>query len=420
MIELLSMTEEEYRNFTESRKNTHFLQSYEWGQVSKERNLIPYYLGLKVDGEFKCSALLLKKCLPLGYSYFYIPRGYTIDYTDEDLLKKFTLEIKKWCKNEKCIFFRIDPDVKLHTIDSDANVIDGENNYKLVEYLKQIGFKRKKLTKYFETMQPRFTFRIPLNNSIEEIEDRYSTTTLQRIKKAEKNGIFVTKGTKEDLKEFISLMKMTELRQNFYSHTQNFYNTFYDIFKKSDYVDLYLGKIDLDKTKKELLNRKEILENEFNEIKDIDNKKANSRKKEIDKELTSIINNLKNYENNSGIIVVSAYLIVKYGNKSWALYAANDMNYKGLFANYLVYKTQIRDAFNEGKEIFDVFGTIGEPNSKSNLVGLHEFKKKWGGEYTEFIGEFDYITNKFMYFIYIKLIPLYHKIVRAILRKKNR
>lgn len=417
-MEIINMNENEYRKFTRDNKELHFLQSYEWGEVSKERGLKPFYIGLKIKNKIVCSALLLQKKLILGYSYFYIPRGYNIDYKDKALVKTFTIELKKWCKKNKGIFFKIDPDIKLHTIDSNANKIDGEDNYEFVDFLKNIGFKRKKLTKYFETMQPRFTFRIPLNLPIEEIENRYSQTNIQRIKKAEKNGIIVEKGNKKDLKEFIRLMKMTEKRQNFYSHTESFYNTFYDVFSENNHVTLYLGKIDLDKTRKELKEKKEILSNELNNIQNIDSKKANSRKKEINKELEAIENNLKTYSNKKGTIVVSSYLTVNYGNKSWALYAANDMDYKGLFANYLVYKNQIRDAKKNEKEIFDVFGTIGDPNSKSNLVGLHDFKKKWGGEYIEFIGEFDFITNHFMYFIYNTLIPIRHKIIRKILRNK--
>ena len=65
-----------------------------------------------------------------------------------------------------------------------------------------------------------------------------------------------------------------------------------------------------------------------------------------------------------------------------------------------------------------MFGTIGRPHSDSRLSGLYEFKKKWGGEYTEFIGEFDYIENRPMYFMYKKLIPMYHKMVNKKLRKQ--
>ena len=241
-MEIFEMNENEYRSFTEKNRSTHFLQSYEWGEVSKERGLKPFLLGLKDNGKVVATALLLKKDLLLGYSYFYIPRGYTIDYKNKELVKAFTNEIKEWCKRKKGIFFKIDPDIKLHTIDSNANKIDGEDNYELVNFLNSIGFKRRKLTKFFETMQPRFTFRISLKPSIEEIESKYNLTNIQRIKKAEKNDVFVEKGTKEDLKEFVRLMKITEKRQGFYSHNEEFYNKFYDVFSKSNHVTLYLGK----------------------------------------------------------------------------------------------------------------------------------------------------------------------------------
>lgn len=420
MEAIFNLSEKEYRKFTENNKNTHFLESYEWGELSKIRGLIPIYAGVKEKNKIVATALLLKKKLPMGYSYYYIPRGYTIDYKNLELVKFFTLEIKKYCKKNKALFFRIDPDIKLHTIDESAKVIDGENNYELVNNLVKLGFKRKKLTKYFETMQPRFTFRIPLKNSIEEIENRYSKTNLQRIKKAEQSGVIVEIGNQEDIKEFARLMHITEKRQNFYSHSEDFYQKFYEIFSKKNMVTLYLGKIDIKDTSDKLKVKKEALDKELEQIKEENGKKANNRKKEINKELESINKQLEFFSDKpQEKIVVSSYLTVNYGNKSWALYAANDMDYKNLFANYLVYKRQIRDAFESHKEIFDVFGTIGNPESTSNLVGLHDFKKKWGGEYTEFIGEFDYILNKPMYFLFMKLIPLRHKIVKKLLRKKN-
>ena len=117
-------------------------------------------------------------------------------------------------------------------------------------------------------------------------------------------------------------------------------------------------------------------------------------------------------------MVTSSYLIVKYNGFAWALYAANDMDYKNYFANYLVYKTQIEDCYKEGIKVFDVFGTIGDPNSNSSLIGLHDFKKKWGGEYTEFIGEFEFVLNKVLYFFYKKIIPIYHKIINRKLKKE--
>lgn len=417
-MHLIELRENEYKEFTQNNK-AHFLQSYEWGIVSKYKGYNVYYLGLIDNNVIKATAMVLEKKLLFNYKKIYIPRGFTIDYNNKKILKEMTNEIKKFAKKRKVIFIRIDPDIKLHTIDENANVVEGENNYDIVNNLKDLGFIHLPLTKYFESSQPRYTFRIPLENSIKEIENRYSKTTISRIKKAINSEVFVEKGNENDLKEFLRLMKLTEKRQNFYSHDDNFFKKFYEIFSKNNIVTLYLGKINLDKYYKKLEKEKENYLKELNAIKNIDSKKNNNKRKELEKNLNSILEQINNLiDKPKETIVVSSYLIVKYNGYAWALYAANDMDYKTMYANYLVYKTQIEDSYNEGIKVFDVFGTIGDPNSNSSLLGLHEFKKKWGGEYIEFIGEFDLVLNKFMYFIYKKLIPIYHKLVNKKLKKE--
>ena len=115
----------------------------------------------------------------------------------------------------------------------------------------------------------------------------------------------------------------------------------------------------------------------------------------------------KEYKNQE--LVVSSYVNIHYGDKSWYLYGANDMTFKDTFANYKLFDYQIEHSKEVGAKLFDEFGTIGDPNSKKSVAGLHEFKKKFGGEYTEFIGEFTYIINPFMYFVFDKLVVLYRK-----------
>ncbi len=403
-----NIKEEEYENFVQNHPKSHFLQSYEWGMVSKRRGFTPYYVGLEDGNEIKATALLLKKSLPFGYSYFYIPRGFTIDYNDKDLVTVFTKEITKFTKKHKSIFFKIDPDIKLHTINEMALKIDGEDNYALVSFLQRLGYKRRPLTKYFETMQPRYTFRIDLTPPLEEIRKNYSQTARNAIKRAESYGVLIKEGTKEDIDDFVRLMKMTEKRQNFYSHEDNFYYYFYDIFSKKNYVKFLLAELN------------------FPYIVDVINKKIEevSKQKKVDmdhlnklkEEQKFFMEKVKTKEKE----IVSAYFMVYYGNKSWYLYGANDMEYKNAFANYKLFDYQVAKAKESQIAIFDEFGTIGDPKSTKSVVGIHEFKKKFGGEYTEFIGEFDFVTKPFMYFMFTKLIPLYTKPLKWLRRLKVR
>ncbi len=393
-MKLKKIKEKEYIKFTKDK--AHFLQSYEWGELSKTRNFKPLYVGLYDNNKLVATALLLRKDLLLGYSYYYIPRGFTLDYNDFSLIKEFTLRLKEFL-DKKVIFFRIDPDIKLHTIDLNANKTNGLDNYKLVSFLKSIGYKHRKLTYFFETTEPRFTYRIDLDKSVEEIDKNYSQMVRHHIKRANKYKVMVELGNRDSIKEFVRLMKLTESRQNFYSHPDKFYYDFYDIFK--DNLTILLASVNL---------------NDIISYLDSEISKNDERKEKLLHEKNEYLKKFKLNEK----YYVSAYYMITYGNKSWYLYGANDLDFKNTCANYKLFDYQIKEAKRLGSTIFDEFGTIGKPNSKSNLVGLNEFKKKWGGEYTEFIGEFDFVLNKFMYTIFKILIPIRHKIIRYKLRKK--
>ena len=172
-----NISEDEYKSFLDKQKNVHFMQTIEFGIIRKNKGFIPHLVGLKNDNKLVCSALLLEKKLPLGLSYYYVPRGFTIDYNNHELLKEFTNNLKNYCKKNKAIFLKIDPAIKRYTIDLDGKQIDGEDNTKLIEFLKQIGYKHLGFNLGFEHEEPRFTFRVPIDKSIDDVFKNFHATT---------------------------------------------------------------------------------------------------------------------------------------------------------------------------------------------------------------------------------------------------
>ena len=401
-----------------SKVKAHFLGSYEWGEVSARRNRTPHYTGVYEDGKLVATALVLERSLIAGFTYFYIPRGFTMDYSDSELLEFMTYSIKKLGRKHRALYFRIDPDIRLHTVDIDGNTVEGENNEDLVRHLEHLGYRHKPLNYGFENEQPRFTFRIPLDADIDEIESRYSRTTKTRIRQSHEAGVTVTEGGREDIQEFVRLMEMTEKRQGFYSHDPEFFSYFYDIMSAGNMARLYFGKINVPEIIAKLEADRETVKSELAGLEGKTGKKTAGKIKEAEKKLTAVEKQLEGLADKPKTdIIVSTYLDAQYADKTWALYAANDMDYGKFFANYAVYQQQIRDAKEEGREVFDVFGTVGRPEEAGSTAGLYEFKKKWGGELTEFIGEFDFVLNKPVFFAYSKLIPVYHNIVNRRLKK---
>ena len=115
----------------------------------------------------------------------------------------------------------------------------------------------------------------------------------------------------------------------------------------------------------------------------------------------------------------AAAWIIEYGNMAWVLYAGNHNILSDTYTNYLTYKTHIKYYYDKGIKVYDQFGTIGDLRDDNPLMGLHEFKKKFGGDYVEFTGEFDLVLKKIDYFVFTKLVPIYRNIIKKRAKKRR-
>ena len=118
----------------------------------------------------------------------------------------------------------------------------------------------------------------------------------------------------------------------------------------------------------------------------------------MNKELQEI-NQIKEKE-----IILSSIMTAKYNDKVWTVHGGNHNKLRWLNANYLLYYKIIKDANEKGYKTIDFFGTTGDPNPNNPIYGIHLFKERLGGDYTEFIGEFDFVNMKILYFLYDKYI----------------
>lgn len=422
MLKLKNIEKEQFDTFiNEHSTKSHFLQSLSWGEFSKiKKHLTPYYLGLvNEEDKIVAATLLLEKKLPMNFCYFYAPRGFVLDYNKKELVKTMTKKIAIFAKSKKAIFVKIDPDLiktKYNYLNEEFQNPHYEEMFKL---LKEAGFKHQGFTKNFETMQPRYTFRIDLTQSMEDIENHFSKTTKQRIAKSLKLDTEVVIGTKSDIKEFYHLMTLTENRKDFISYNEDYYETLYEIFNgnPSSKATLFLGKVHLTKTIKALEKNLKTINNQIS-ILPIDNlsKSAKAKLTELTKQKENInkeIEKYKEYKKEYGNdLTLSAHMIIEYGDKAWVLYAGNHNILSETYVNYNTYYEHIKYCKNKGLKIYDQFGTIGDLSNDNPRIGLHEFKKKFGGDYIEFIGEWDYVINKPMYFIFTKLVPFYRNMIR--------
>ena len=389
------LKENEYRDFWRQTPNNHFMQSYEWGQIQKKsRDQIPCYIGLKDKNKLVAAALLLKKKTPLNMCYFYVPRGFTLDYSNKEVVEEFTKHLKEYLKEENAIYLKIDPPLMYQEIDEEANPIkDGLNNYDVYEEFIKLGYKHQGFNKLYERNQPRYTFRTYFNkyNSFEEVEKTFSKSFSKPLKRSYDYDLEIYET--DEVKTFHELIKIISKRDGFNPYSYEYYNNVFTELKKDNLIKVFNAKINPAKLIKKF---EEQIKNEHKE----------DRKKRIEKDI-EFLKTLPNQDE-----YTCASLICTYSSSgAWSLYIGNDeaAAYTGT-VNRLYYEF-MKDAYDNKYDYADLFGVVGDPHTKfKNLAGIYEYKRKMGGDYIEFIGEFDLINKPFWY----KILPILLKIYRKI------
>ncbi len=411
-----NLKEKEFEEFVNKSKKGHFMQSYYWGNVSSFKHFKPHYLGMKQDGKLIATALLLEKHLISKYSFFYCPRGFVCDYQNKEILKEFSTFLKKYCKKKHGLFLRIDPDIPLQKLDSDGNILE-PLNYELVDTLKKMGFKHSGFNKNFENDQPRYTFRLDISKGIEDIRKNMHPTTRKIINRGNIYHLDIYKGTKEDIKDFYDTMIETAERENLVLSPIGYYENFYEKLHEQNMSDIYLVKVNIEELKKNYEEKIKVIHEEI-KLASVKDEKKNQEKvaiklKELNQQLEKNESELKELENiTEKEMVLSAIITAKYQSKVWTIHGGNRTCLRYLNANYWLYYQIIEDAVKEGYQTVDFFGTTGEPEKDNTVYGIHLFKKRFGGEYMEFIGQFDYVIHPILYFGYRKVFPKIRKFLK--------
>ena len=399
MFKLRSISKKDYDKY--SKKNidiTSFMHSSAWGEFEKvTNNVTPHYLGLiNENNKVVAATLLLEEHLPLNICNLYAPRGFIIDYKNKELLNIFTQKLKNFAKVKKATSIRINPELEYKIYDNKNNEQTNKHTENMLSQLKELNYKKKSNIKLLE-----YNLRIDLTKDIKEIEKNFSKNLKSKLEKTKYYNIELVEGTEKDFNELLKT-------QN--ENNKKYYETLYDIFKDNEQtkIKLFLGNLHITKTLKALEKEQKKIINQISIIP-IDNLDATSKEKltnlRSEKEkLTKDIEKFRHYKIKYGnSMTICTALFMEHHNKVWTISETNNNISTETNLDYNIYYEYIKYYIDKG---FTNFYQLSPIEHNPNI---NKFKREFGGEFTEYIGEFDLITNKFYYFLEKKLIPFLKK-----------
>lgn len=416
-MEFVVLTEEEYRGFYRSFKEASFMQSVELGNLKKEYGNTIHFVGVKKEKRVVAATLLIESKTIFSRSQVYAPRGLMVDYHDFELLKFFTEELKKYIRKFHGFVLTIDPNVVYRIRTSDGEIMeDGDDES--IENLKKLGYKHHGFNIYLDSRQARWAYRLPLDESYEVKKSKFSKSTRKNIDATYKKGLQVRVGTIDDLDVMTEIFDVTAKRKDFFSRSLDYYKKMYR--NMHDLMTIYIAYLNPDvylEHTESLLNDAKKKNRELEEKLKVDqvgsrlkNQKETSDqlvekyKKELEKAKEFKKENPKGKD-------IGCLLSLRSGREYLTLSSGVLMDYKSFTPKYQMYEKHIQDAYKEGFDYCNFYGITGDFDPKNKYYGIYEFKKGFGGNVIELIGEFDLEIgsfNKFYRFLK-KVKGLFHK-----------
>ncbi len=210
------------------------------------------------------------------------------------------------------------------------------SNTEFTKMMTDLGFVITGGGKNFEAIQPKYVFRLNIEGKTEEeIMAAFHQKTRYNLRLAVKKGVEVRLCGKEAVEDFTRIMEVTGARDGFVTRQASYFANMLD--NLGEHCRLYMA---------------------YHEGRPI-----------------------------------AGTLAIWYGDKVWYLYGASSNEDRNLMPNYLLQWNMIQWAVEKGCRIYDFRGVSGDLTPENPLYGLYKFKKGFGGEFTEFVGEMDMILK---------------------------
>ncbi len=352
----------EHRDFIASRSSASFLQTPAWAAVKPEWRAES--VGWSRDGELVGVGLVLHRQLPKLKRYLaYLPEGPVIDWEADDLgtwLEAMVAHLK----SQGAFGIRMGPPVitrRWHAATIKAAIADDalrtlgevpadasdDAALGVAATLADLGWRQDSAEGGFSAGQPRYNFWVPLDGrSEDDVLAGMNQQWRRNIKKATKNGVEVTRGTRDDLAAFHRVYAETAERDHFTPRPLSYFERMWDALtaEADDRLTLYLAHHEGD--------------------------------------------------------LVAATTMVRVGEHAWYSYGASTSEKRDVRGSNAVQWQMMRDALAAGATVYDMRGITETLDAGDPHLGLIQFKVGTGGDAVEYLGEWDLPLNRSIYFAF--------------------
>ncbi len=364
------------------------------------------------SGELIATALMLHKKTKVPFSQFsYCQYGFNLDYENQELLSFFLDHLKEYAKQKGSFFLRIDPNITRLEHEKDGQLKEGGFNHEYVTNLfiengyKHLGYNYG----YSGNWMSRFTYRLDLDRPWKDILKGIKRCS-QYTNKNEQRDVRVHKADISELPVLCEGQEELSKKLGFEPYGLEYFQKLWKCY--APYVHYYVVSTNFHTAKYNLL---QLIQEE---TKKLETMKDEKKKAPIMKSIEAMQKEVHQIEEN-GLDIdqevdLGAKFIIMQGENVWNvnMYTKKTlMNFRAAFA---LHRYAIEDLYQQGAKTYDFEGISGSLDPKDEYYGQQDFKKSFGGDFLEFLGEFDAIFDEKKYQRWFKADHLYRRVRRKL------
>lgn len=421
-----------------------YLQSAKWAKV-KEEWKSRFYCGFDEAGERVLSALVMERHIPGAGKIWYSPAGPVCDYENTALFKAYAAFIKGEAKSAGATAYFIDPCIELR-----VNGETKESGKAAHRLFVESGF----------TFQPdasKCLYKAPVQLILNlkkpdgaaytpaELLKSFEKGVRYSVRVGEQRGLTEQVYTIDDIKkdprimeDYLAVMSDTSERDDFVERGGEYCERLLSVFG-GDNMDVMLVYYDKNKDRSQQearLKRRAELEAALPTAPE---KKLRGIKEEID----SIDKQTAHYEERvketaslpGERVCVAGGITVRYNGMASCLFGgAKNLLRNNLRASHYFNFRRICRSIELGHDYHDLGyvlldpvppaedGTLGVCKPNKDFEGILAFKKSFGSDYIEYVGEYALVLNKALYFSYTHLLEKAREVqsvVNRVVRKRR-
>lgn len=403
-----------------------YLQSEKWAKVKTAWK--PYFFSGKTEsGEMVLTALILERSFPGAGKIWYCPSGACCNHKNSALFSEFALFLKKELKKNRITALFYDPLIPNRINGEDIE--EGKSAHRLFTENGFILNDDASNTLYKSPLQliTKLTDESGSIISPEKLLKTFEKGVRYSVRVGEARGLVHKIYTIEDVEkapaimdDFLDVMSDTSERNSFLERDGDYCKHLLRVFGKDgfDIMLVYYDKKKDASMQEERLRRKEEL---IKALETAPEKKQRGIKEEIDsidKQTEHFEERRRETENiNKDLICVSGGMTLHYGNMSSCIFGGSrNLLRNNLRASHFFNFKRICHSIEKGSELHDLGyvllektplaedGTLGKAKPNSEFEGILSFKKSFGSDEIEYVGEYIMVSNKLLFFSYKHLL----------------